>query len=169
MECIIKPMETEAEIEGKGRVHWESWHETYEGLVDAGYMEGVTLEKCVQTAHQWRENILVAKDGDRVIGFAAYGACRGGALPGHGEVFALYVLREYQGRGVGYGLMNAAAERLSAYPKVAVWVLEGNERAIRFYQRYGFCFDGAEAELVLGTPVTELRMICDRRGERTGA
>ena len=33
---IIKPMEREEEIIGKGYVHYKSWHETYTGLVDAG-------------------------------------------------------------------------------------------------------------------------------------
>ena len=63
-----------------------------------------------------------------------------------------------------YELMNAAFERLAEYPKVAVWVLKGNDRAIRFYERYGFRFDGAEAEIMLGSPNTELRMVYQREG-----
>jgi len=47
-----------------------------------------------------------------------------------------------------------------------VWVLKGNERAIRFYERYGFRFDGTEQEIKLGTSNTELRMIYDN-GECT--
>ena len=34
--------------------------------------------------------------------------------------------------------MSAAAERLSAYPKIGLWVLKENPRAIRFYERHGF-------------------------------
>ena len=161
---IIKPMESEAEIDGKGYVHYRSWHETYTGLIGAGYMEGVTLEKCVETARRWPENIIVAKDGGRVIGFVGCGAYRDGTLPGHGEVFSIYVLKEYHGQKVGYGLMNAALERLVDYPRVAVWVLKGNDKAIRFYERYGFRFDGAEAEIMLGSANTELRMIYQREG-----
>lgn len=58
--------------------------------------------------------------------------------------------------------MNAALEKLSAYRKIAVWVLKGNDRAIRFYERYGFRFDGTEADIMLGTPNKELRMIYER-------
>ena len=130
----IKRMEGEAETDGKGYVHNRSWH----------------------------ENIPVAKDGDRVIGFVGFGAYRDNTLPGYGEIFAIYVLKEYHGKRVGYELMNAALERLSDYEKIAVWVLRGNDRAIRFYERYGFRFDGAESEIVLGSPNTELRMIYDR-------
>lgn len=159
----IKPMETRAETGGKAYVHWKSWHETYTGLVDAGYMEGVTLEKCAGIARRWPDNIIIAKDGDRVIGFAGYGAYRDGTLPECGEIFAIYVLREYHGKRVGYELMNAALARLSAYPETAVWVLKGNERARCFYERYGFRLDGAEEEVVLGAPAAELRMIYRRR------
>ena len=161
---IIKPMESEEEINGKAYVHYKSWHETYTELVDPKYMEGITLEKCTAIAHRWIENILVAKAKDRVIGFVGYGAYHDQSLPEHGEVFAIYVLEEYHGQKVGYELMNAAFEKLSNYKKIAVWVLKGNDRAIRFYERYGFRFDGAEAEIMLGRPNTELRMILNRKG-----
>lgn len=131
----VKAMESEDEIDGKGYVHYKSWHETYAGLVDAGYMEKLTQEKCIAAAHKWPGNILVAKDGEKVVGFTGCGAYRDDTLPGCGEVFALYVLAAYHGKGIGYALMNAAVEKLSAYKKVAVWVLKGNERAIRFYER----------------------------------
>ena len=156
---VIKKMETEDEINGKGYVHYKSWHETYKGLIDADCLERHTLEKCIATAHKWPNNILVAKDGERVIGFVGCGAYRDDTLPACGEVFAIYVLAEYHGQRVGYELMKAAIEKLSEYKRVAVWVLKGNERAIRFYERFGFRFDGAEKEIMLGTPNMELRMI----------
>ena len=161
---IIKPMESEEEISGKGYVHYKSWHETYAGLIDARYLEGITQEKCVETARRWPDNIMVAKDGDKAIGFVGFSAYRDSTLPEHGEVVSIYVLEEYQGKKIGYGLMNAALERLAGYQKIAVWVLKGNDKAIRFYEQYGFRFDGAEAEIVLGTPNTELRMIYNREG-----
>lgn len=104
------------------------------------------------------------KDGGQVIGFVGFGAYRDETLPEHGEVFSIYVLKEYQGQGVGYELMNAALGRLADDPKIAVWVLEGNDKAIRFYERYGFRLDGGSAEIMLGSPGTELRMIYQREG-----
>ena len=159
---VIKAMESEDEIDGKGYVHYKSWHETYTGLVDAGYNGKQTLEKCIATAHKWPENILIVKDGEKVVGFAGYGAYRDDTLPDCGEVFAIYVLAAYHGQGIGYALMNAAIEKLSAYKKIAVWVLKRNERAIRFYERYGFRFDGAEEQIMLGVPNIKLRMIYER-------
>lgn len=163
MDVCIVPMVTEEDINGKGYVHWKSWHETYTGLIDPAYLKGITLEKCVAMARRWPDNILVAKDGDKVIGFVGCGAYRDDTLTDHGEVFAIYVLGDYHGRKVGYELMNAAFEKLSEYKKIAVWVLKGNDKAIKFYERYGFRFDGTEKEINLGTPNTGIRMVYARQ------
>ncbi len=155
-------MQTESEIAGKAYVHFRSWHETYSDLVDPAYMQSVTLEACQQIAHRWLDHILVAKEGERVVGFVGYGAYRDDTLPGHGEIYSLYVLAEVYGKKVGYRLMNAALEKLSDYKRIALWVLKGNDRAIRFYERYGFRFDGTEQKILLGTERTECRMIFER-------
>ena len=143
MPIRIKEMETDEEIRGKAFVHWKSWQETYPGMMDEAYLASRTLEKCEEQAFRWRDNILFAKDGQRVIGFIGYGAA-GEALPETGEVFALYVLGAYCGQGVGTALMDAALARLAGYPRVWLWVLKENKRAIRFYEKSGFRPDGAE-------------------------
>jgi GNAT superfamily N-acetyltransferase len=43
--------------------------------------------------------------------------------------------------GVGTELIEAAHERLG--DGVALWVLDGNEAALRFYARHGYAPDGA--------------------------
>lgn len=159
----IVPMVTDEDIDGKAYVHWKSWHETYSELVDMEYMKTITLEKCEKMAHRRTDNIIVAKDNDKVIGFVRYGVYREDTLPEYGEVYAIYVLRDYHDKKIGYALMNAVFEKLAEYKKIAVWVLKGNYRAIKFYERYGFCFDGTEKEIELGTPNTELRMTYTRQ------
>ena len=84
-------------------------------------------------------------------------------LPDAGEVDAIYVLSEYYGRKIGYRLMNEAISRLGDVDTIFVWVLEKNERAISFYHKYGFEFDGAKKEWNLGTPVTIVRMVMKRK------
>ncbi len=53
-------------------------------------------------------------------------------------MWALYVRADVYGRGVGYALLNESLGSAPAY----LWVLEGNERAIAFYERQGFRLDG---------------------------
>lgn len=147
---------------GKAYVHYKSWHETYAGLIDDAYLDAFTLEKCISTAKRYPDNVFVAKDGDRVIGFVGYGPYRDETVPKAGEVFGIYVLSDYHKKRVGYDLMCAAAERLAGFERIALWVLDGNERAIRFYERFGFRFDGASTEIMLGTPRLERRMVYER-------
>ena len=40
--------------------------------------------------------------------------------------------------------MQAGLKELSAYPEVYLWVLKGNKRAIRFYEKCGFVATGEE-------------------------
>ena len=160
MAFVIKPMETEAEIRGKAYVHWKSWQETYAGIVDAGYLERQTLEKCEDMAFRYPESVLVAKDGERVVGFAAAGRYRGtdGSDSDEGEVYAIYVLSGYQKQKLGYALMRACLDRLRGCRRICVWVFKDNRKAIAFYEKIGFHPDGEKKELLLGTPARAIRM-----------
>ena len=160
MDILIKPMETEDEIRGKAYVHWKSWQESYRGIVDDGYLDRMTVSRCEEMASRYPENTLVAKDGARVIGFACAGAVNGEIDAG--EVYALYVLEEYQKRGVGYALMREALSRLGGCRIVYLWAFKDNTKALRFYERVGFRQDGTEKELVLGSPVKGIRMAMER-------
>ena len=160
MDILIKPMETDDEIRGKAYVHWKSWQESYRGIVDDGYLDRMTLAQTEEKAFRWRDNILVAKDGERVVGFVGYGPASG--EEGTGEIFALYVLEEYQRRGIGYALMREALSRLEGCRVVVLWALKENDKAIRFYERVGFLPDGGEKEITLGAPVKGIRMTMER-------
>lgn len=158
MSIIIKKMTSDEEIRQKAYVHYKSWHDTYPGLVDKSYLDSLSLDKCIELAYKWPDNIIIAKDGAKVIGFAAYGKYRSEDKYNTGEVYAIYLLKEYIGKGIGRRLMDTAVGFLD-YPEIAVWVLKGNEHATRFYYSYGYRFDGEEKTIKLGTEATELRMI----------
>ena len=143
MNIEIKKMETEEEIKGKAYVHWRSWHETYTGMVSREYLDRLTLQKCEEIAFQWPDNIIIAKEEGRVIGFVGYGSDKE-ETEDAGEIFALYTLSEYHGKGIGRRLMEAGLEQLKEYSLFHLWVVKGNRRAIRFYEKFGFCPDGRE-------------------------
>ena len=157
MSITIKRMETDEEIRGKAFVHWQAWHEAYADLVSPDYLDKLTLEKCEKMAFRWTENTMVAKDGDRVLGFVSWGD-RGEEAPGIGEIFALYVLSECYGTGLGQRLMESGLEQLREYPVVCLWVLKENTRAIRFYEKCGFRAEGTE-DFHPAISAMEIRMI----------
>ena len=159
MKIIIKTMETPEEIEGKSLVHWQTWREAYDNLLPAEYQETMTLDRCRFFSQKYPENTLIAMDGKKVVGFISYGNFRDEAIQA-GEIIALYVLKDYYGKGVSKQLMHAAFVALDQFSEIYLWVLKDNKRAIAFYQKMGFTFDGQEKILELGTPVKELRMMC---------
>lgn len=162
MNIVIKKMETDAEIKGKAYVHWKSWQEAYSGIVDQRYLDSLTLDKCEKIAFRRTDNVIIAKDGDSVIGFVGFGKYRNDELENAGEVFAIYILSQYYGKGIGYRLMQTALSELADHSKIAVWVLKENTKAIRFYERCGYRFDGREQIIELGSPVVAARMVLER-------
>lgn len=159
MVITVKQMETPEEIEGKSLVHWQTWREAYDDLLPANYQETMTLEKCRFFSQKYPENTLIAMDGKKVVGFISYGNYRDETIQA-GEIIALYVLKDYYGKGVSKQLMHAAFVALDQFSEIYLWVLKDNKRAIAFYQKMGFTFDGQEQILKLGKPVKELRMMC---------
>ena len=159
MKIIIKTMETPEEIEGKSLVHWQTWREAYDDLLPADFQETMTLDRCRFFSQKYPENTLIAMDGKKVVGFISYGNFRDEAIQA-GEIIALYVLKDYYGKGVSKQLMHAAFVALDQFSEIYLWVLKDNKRAIAFYQKMGFTFDGQEKILKLGKPVKELRMMC---------
>ena len=152
-------METPEEIEGKSLVHWQTWREAYDDLLPADFQATMTLEKCRFFSQKYPENTLIAMDGKKVVGFISYGNYRDKTIQA-GEIIALYVLKDYYGKGVSKQLMHAAFVALDQFSEIYLWVLKDNKRAIAFYQKMGFTFDGQEQILKLGKPVKELRMMC---------
>ena len=158
MVITIKTMETVEEIESKSRVHWQTWREAYDGILPADFQKQMTLDKCRFYSQKYPENTLIALDAAKVVGFVSYGDFRD-LDKRAGEIIALYVLKSYYGKGVGRQLMEAAFAALDGYQEILLWVLEDNKRAIAFYEKMGFVFDGQEKVIDLGKAVKEKRMI----------
>ena len=99
-----------------------------------------------------------------LVGFGKYrnDELENAGLENAGEVFAIYILSQYYGKGIGYRLMQMALSELADHSKIAVWVLKENTKAIRFYERCGYRFDGREQIIELGSPVVAARMVLER-------
>jgi L-amino acid N-acyltransferase YncA len=87
--------------------------------------------------------VLVAVDGDQVLGFAAYADFRDSVKwPGYRFVVehTVHVRQDHWGTGVGRELVEALIERARAAGKrVVVAAVDGeNDASIRFHERLGF-------------------------------
>lgn len=112
----------------------------FEVYCDAVYRPGGAMSQDFEAPGiRW----LVAVSAGQPIGYAKLTPLRApalGAEPGALELQQLYVLRDWQGRGVADRLMTWALETAAAEGagEVYLTVFDHNERAKRFYTRYGF-------------------------------
>lgn len=153
-----------ADASGIARVHVESWRSTYAGLLPDAYLVGLSKRSAEA---RWRmslpdhdpaEGTVVAADGaGEVVGFASFGRERR-ALDGfEGEVYALYLLDDAKGQGIGRALMAASAERLMAagVRSAMVWCLSTNPTRW-FYERLGGVRIADRPGRFAGQPIVEI-------------
>ncbi len=114
-------------------------------------------------AREWRPGsaMYVAEAGGAVVGFVGVGPCRDGeeVVAGVGELFTIYVIPERWSTGAGRALIERAeaSMRESGFTEARLWVLEGNERAERFYRAAGWRADGRKTADFQGAEVAEVR------------
>jgi GNAT superfamily N-acetyltransferase len=135
------------------RVRVETWRAAYDGLIPQHVLDRLDPEReAVRRAELWdqyhadgRMVDLIAEADGELAGWAAVGPSIDDDLPGNGQVYAIYALPGFWGRGVGHALMAAAEEHLRSvgFAEAHLWYLDGNERAGRFYDRHGWFEDGA--------------------------
>ncbi|MDN4525625.1 GNAT family N-acetyltransferase [Fictibacillus fluitans] len=115
-------------------VHVDSWRTTYKGVVDEEYLQKMSVE---DRKAMWKgiiekplpENQLyVACINQEIIGFCSGGANRTGRFLYDGEIYAIYILQEYQRRSIGSRLIRKLAQGFldSGYHTMLVWVLQDN-------------------------------------------
>ncbi len=130
------------DAKGKGYVHYTSWKETYTGLFPDEVMNSISLERSIKMAEEHPENTFVAIADNQIVGFSCYIESRDEDLPDAGEINAIYILKEYQGMGIGKKLMKKCYEQLKNHEYVILWVLKDNSKSIGFYESEGFRLDG---------------------------
>lgn len=128
-----------------GALHCQAWRETYPGLLPAAMLQSLSPEKsAARFAQEGCRDMLLAFCGGEPAGFCGFGPWRAGPGAAEGEIIGLYVLKAYQRRGVGTALLRAALAALAArgLDRVSLWVLDGNEKAVQFYESFGFADTG---------------------------
>jgi len=135
-----------------------SWLTTYPGLVAQEYLDALSVADRAAAWTRWLSGergepptALLAESGGSPIGFAAGGRIREPQAGFDAELYAIYLVREAQGHGLGTRLLRAWAPLMvgRGFRAAVVRVLAANP-ARRFYERRGarWVKDG---ELTIGT------------------
>jgi ribosomal protein S18 acetylase RimI-like enzyme len=133
------------DVDGIAEVHLMSWRTTYKGIISDSYLSNLSLDgrrkNWLWTFNHLNqdETIFVAEKSDGgIVGFSSSGKNRNIEYPHGGEVYAIYLLDEFQGQGIGRKLFQESVNSLlqKGYQSMMLWVLENNP-ALGFYQRMG--------------------------------
>ncbi|NMO96435.1 GNAT family N-acetyltransferase [Paenibacillus lemnae] len=131
--------------QGIAEVHIYSWRTTYKGIVADTYLSSLSVEK---RAAGWTSKLNQLNDDEavyaalndegKVVGFAVGGRCRYKEFPYDGELYAIYLLEEYQRKGIGKQLFMSVVDDLKqdGCTSMMTWVLQGNP-AMDFYTSLG--------------------------------
>jgi GNAT superfamily N-acetyltransferase len=163
---------TVEDAEAMAIVHVRTWQAAYRGQIPDDHLDGLSIE---DRTDSWREGLLdpdgpirVAEKDGAVIGWACWGRTRDADVPDNtGELYGIYVLPDHWGSGIGPALMDEALAWL--HPRFGVatlWTLDTNARARRFYERFGWGFDGTtKADDARGFVLNEVRYRIALRGD----
>lgn len=146
------------DAEGIASVHVASWKTTYKGIISDSYLSQLSVEKSKQSWN-WTfrhlrpdEGVYVAlNDEGTIVGFASGGRNRNVEFGHDGELYAIYLLKDFQGQGIGRSLFRAVVESLESkgLSSLMVWVLHRNSSE-GFYKALGGKEIGRK-EIVIGS------------------
>ena len=138
------------DVRGIQEVFYKTWLATYpdeEAGITVADIEEKYKDRFSEAVLEKRRNdildksenklFLVAKDDGQVVG-----ACRARKDEKCNELEAIYVLPDYQGKGIGKMLWDRAMEFFENEKDIIVQVVTYNLPAINFYRKLGFTDTG---------------------------
>ena len=142
-----------ADSKGIAKVHVDSWRTTYKNIIPDGFLKKLSYDRRTEL---WNENIIkkgnyvfVAENSDgKIIGFADCGKRESNHVPESGDLTAIYLLEEYQGKGVGKRLLRKVFLQFEelGFNRIFVEVLEDGAE---LYKTEKITIAGAELNLLI--------------------
>ena len=149
--------------------HISCWQSAYKGIVSDEFLNNMTATK-EQRVEKYKK--VLSEPGnceyycvlheEIMIGFCIIykGQSENGSLMG--EIWAIYLVEEFRGKGCGREVLEFAVNELKhANPEeIFLWVFEENYKARRFYEKCNFVFDGNKIERTTwGGPLTLVKYV----------
>lgn len=132
-----------ADAETISEIHVQTWKNTYTDLLEEQDLTNMTFEnrktlwETVLSMKNKKQCTLVIENVDNIVGFISGGPERTDRFDYDSEIYTIYIIDEYQKKGLGAQLLKAFSEEMKAlgYRSILVWVLTQNPSS-RFYERY---------------------------------
>jgi GNAT superfamily N-acetyltransferase len=125
----------QSDASGIAKVHVDCWRSTYDGIVPADFLADLSYD---ESERFWSEilsdsNIpgfvyVAVNDEGQIVGYIAGGPEREENPLYKGELYSVYILRQFQRQGIGRSLISAASKKLlqSGLKSVMLWTLAVN-------------------------------------------
>lgn len=153
-----------SEISG---IYEKSWKHAYKDIIPQSFLDSIPAGKWADRIVESGINSLVATENGSPVGTASFCRSRWQEYSDYGEVISIYFLPEYIGKGYGKYLLLKCVEELKklGFSDILLWVLEGNHRARKFYERNGFVNSGeCRGDVMGGKELRELLYVYKEGG-----
>lgn len=155
---------TQDDVGAVAALHVLSRKVTYRGIIPDEDLAAVNVGAFWQ---HWADRVARERDTHELFVAEENGELRGFSYVGPGDeeeqvppdtgvLYAIHVHPSAQGQGLGRSLMDRCLRTLAGmgFARAVLWVLEGNDRARRFYERGGWRHDGTVRDAPLGQALT---------------
>jgi GNAT superfamily N-acetyltransferase len=157
---------TEDDAQAIAKMHATSWQATYRGLLPDVFLESESKHGRLD---HWTTRMRTPSPAGRLVVIVEWDGEPAGFVCAERKPESadgvlldnLHVMERYQGYGLGRRLMETVERWASELGETQLYlfVLEGNSRAMGFYERQGCRFAGIETEEIAGKPVTARRYV----------
>jgi GNAT superfamily N-acetyltransferase len=134
------------DAEGIANVGVKTWQSTYKGIFPAEKLEQMSLE---ENTERWKKNITNSFEDENIKILVAEGSNEGivgwvgggkyeRTPPFDCEIAGIYVLEEFQDKGIGTQFVNKISEFFSSmnWKTMVIWIVKDNPYC-RFYEKLG--------------------------------
>lgn len=148
MEFAVRPAEV-FDVPGMVQLQRAAVKKNWSAVIGDGFQKFMAerldpaeqMDKYKQRIDDPGRFLLIVENGDEMAGFGGARVCADDDVP-HGydwQVSAFYIAPEYEGKGAGKLLFATMLDLLRAgeVPSLALWCLEGNSGARKFYEKAG--------------------------------
>lgn len=122
------------------KIYEESWKYAYQGIIPQEYLDSIPEGRWVSNLNSTGRKTFVCICNEKLVGVCSFGKSRYDQFDDWGEIYSIYLLPDYMGKGYGKTLIESAILELKklGYEDVFLWCLEKNTTARHFYEQFGF-------------------------------
>lgn len=146
-----------------GHIIVESWRSAYEDIIPKDeitkFLDKNRRQQQFERFIKEDEIVLIGFYEDIPCGLVFANKDNDEELTACGSIYSIYLLEKYWGKGLATSLMKEAINilRTEGCKEVMLWVYEANKRAIGFYEKLGFKFDGSKKHSHFSNKPIEMR------------